>query len=329
MSLALSNVLSIIQTYLQLLVGTLIGALSVILFLAPSDVAPSGVTGIAVLLNDVVPSLPIGIMILVMNVPILLLGHRMLPGGWRSTMRTVLIIVLYSLMIDLLAPYMPTTGFSDDRLLNAIFGGITGGLSGGIVFRAGANFGGTSTLALILQRKTGTPLSTTFLYTDTLVIIAAGFVFGIEGALYALIVLVLGGLAMDYVLEGPSVIRTAVIITKKPHEIANAIMNQLGRGVTAIPAKGMYTGEDRWMLYITINRSQVNDLSSLVVDVDEDVFIVIGQGHTAYGEGFKQVRRSTANLPHLRHPSKRMDALREDLTALQESITDDEPQSKA
>lgn len=307
-----------IQLYVQTFVGLLIGALSVVLFLVPSDIAPGGVTGVAVILHEIIPDLPIGGMIFVMNIPILYIGYRMLPGGLQTFLRTLLVIVAYTIMIEWLTPLIPPEGFSDDRLLNAIFGGITGGISGGIIFRTGASFGGTSTIALILQRKTGTPMSTTFLYTDALVIIAAGFVFGIEGALYALIVLVLGGIATDYVLEGPSVIRTAVIITSKPEEMAKAIMTQMDRGVTAIPAKGMYTGEDRWMLYVTISRAQVTDLRSLAVMIDTHVFIVIGQGHAAYGEGFKFIKQPLKPMMSMaKHPIDDLQTLRQDVDVLQ------------
>lgn len=313
-----------VQTYLQLIVGSFIGALSVVLFLVPSNVVPSGVTGTAVLINHGVPQLPIGAMVLAFNIPILYLGYRLLPGGWRMIIKAVLVVFMYSLMIDWLSGILPPEGFSDDRLLNAIFGGITGGLSGGIVYRTGANFGGTSTLALILQRRTGTPMSTTFLYTDALVIIAAGFVFGIEGALYAFIVLVLGGIATDYVMEGPAVIRTVIVITRQPEIVAQAIMAQVGRGVTAIPAKGMYTGEDRWMLYVTVSRSQVADIRQVVTDIDPNVFIVIGQGHAAYGQGFKPIKPSsipTSPPDEQQHPFEQIEALRDELHALQERHT--------
>ncbi|MEL7233689.1 MAG: YitT family protein, partial [Chloroflexota bacterium] len=183
-------------------------------------------------------------------------------------------------------------GFSDDRLLNSLFGGILGGVGGGIVFRTGTNFGGTSVLALILQRKFGLPLSQTFLYVDTFIVAASGLVFGIEGALYAMIVVFVGGVASDYVMEGPSVIRTAFVMTNYPREVSDAVMEHLHRGVTSLPARGMYSGSDRAMLYITVSRAQVNELRHIVADVDENAFLVIGQGHTAYGVGFKPIKKT-------------------------------------
>lgn len=284
--------------FLRITVGAVLNALAVVVFLIPADVVPSGVSGLAVILNELIGT-PVGIVIILMNIPIMILGYRMLPGGWPMVMRTVFVIVLSSMVIDLLMPYMPEGGYSDDRFLNALFGGILGGISAGIIYQAGANLGGTSTLALIVQRRLGTPLSSTILYTDTLVIFIAGFVFGLEGALYALVVIFIGGIAADYVMEGPAVIRTAVIITDKPEEVSQAIINQLHRGVTMLPAKGMYTGKERAMLYITVMRTQVNELRQLIAEVDSGSFVVIGQGHTAYGVGFRPVNghKSSKALP--------------------------------
>lgn len=276
--------------YVLIVIGVFIGALSVILFMEPLDISPTGVTGVAVILNELFQT-PIGVMVFLLNIPIQIIGYLMLPQGARVVMRSLLVILLYSIMLDMLAPYIPREGISDDRMLNALFGGIIGGISGGMVFRAGASFGGTSTLALILQRRFGLPMSTTFLYIDSIVIVMAGFVYGWEGALYAAIALFVGGLATDYVLEGPSVIRTAVIITNKSDEIVDAIFNDLQRGATGWTVTGKYTETERTMLYVTIGRSQVRELKDIVSQVDPEAFMVIGMGQTAYGEGFREVKR--------------------------------------
>lgn len=269
-------------------VGAIIGAIGVILFMAPFNIAPSGVSGLAVIANYQF-GWPIGLLILIGNIPIQYIGYRML-GGWLIILRTVYVIVVYSLAIDLLTPYFPAQGVTDDLLLNAIFGGILGGISSGLVYRAGSTFGGTSTLALIVQQRTGLPLSTTFLYTDLGVIGLAGFVFGWEAALFAVIALFISGIATDYTLEGPSVIRTAVIITDQPEAVSQAILNELQRGVTAWDGRGMYTGQERGVLFVTIARPQVEALRTIVQQVDPGAFVVIGQGHVAYGQGFRYAK---------------------------------------
>jgi uncharacterized membrane-anchored protein YitT (DUF2179 family) len=275
--------------YVLLTVGALISAVSVIIFLAPFQIAPGGVSGIAVILNYLNPALPIGLMVLIGNIPIQILGARYL-GGWRVVVRTVFYVAAYSLMIDLLTPYLLGVNVGNDVLLNALFGGIIGGIGGGLVYRAGGTLGGTSTLGRILQMRYGISLSTSTLYTETAVVAAAGLVFGWEGALYAIVSLFAGGVVSDYVLEGPSVIRTATIITDKPAEIADAVIEEVGRGVTAWQGKGMFTEQEHTVLFVTVLRPQVRELQLVVHRVDPDAFMVIGQGHLAYGEGFRPIK---------------------------------------
>jgi len=268
-------------------------SVSVVAFLVPANVVPQGVTGAATLLNALVGT-PIGVVVFLANLPILYTGYRLLPGGWRTTADTLLVVVVFGLIVDLAGPLTSGLVISDDRFLNAVLGGVLGGVGGGMIYRTGTNAGGTSTIALILQRRLGLPLSQTFLYTDTLVIVLSGLVFDVEGALYAMVALVLGGIASDYVMEGPSVIRTALVITNEPEAVSGAVIQRLNRGVTAITGRGMYTQQDRSILYITISRAQVNDLRSIIGEIDPGAFMVIGQGHAAYGEGFKPIASAKA-----------------------------------
>jgi uncharacterized membrane-anchored protein YitT (DUF2179 family) len=279
----------ILTDYILLIVAAIIDATSVNIFFAPFKIAPGGVTGVAVILNHLDARLPIGLVILLGNIPIQLLGYRML-GGWRVVVRTVFYILLYSFLVEFLKPYTAGVEVGTNVLLNAIFGGILGGVAGGLVLRVGGTQGGTSTLGRILQQQFGMPLSTTSLYTDTAVILLAGLVFGWEGALYAIVALFAGGATADYVLEGPSVIRTATIITDKPDAISELVLDDMGRGVTAWQGKGMFTDQNHTVLFITISRAQVSSLQRLVHLADPNAFMVIGQGHVAYGEGFRRIK---------------------------------------
>jgi uncharacterized membrane-anchored protein YitT (DUF2179 family) len=277
-----------------LVLGAVLGAVAVILFMIPSNIAPAGVTGIAVILNHLINT-PVGVVIFVLNVPLFALGFRYL-GGWRVVVLTMFVIALYSLAFEVLAPFLPTDGISDNALLNALFGGVTGGISTGLVLRAGATFGGTSIIAAILQRRTGMAMSSTYLYTDTAIIFVAGIVYGWEAALYAVVALFVSGIATDYVLEGPSLVRTIVIITDQPKDVADVILNRVQRGVTGWQVTGMYTGTERTMFYVTVSRAEVTELRDLVVRVDSDVFLVVGHGHRAYGMGFSRRHQDAAAL---------------------------------
>jgi len=152
--------------------------------------------------------------------------------------------------------------------------------------------GGTGIIGRVIQMRTGVPLSQVYLWTDGTIVLVAGLVFGWETALYAMLTLFLGGLATDYVLEGPSAVRTATIITETEHrdQMAHALIEGLGRGVSHWQITGGYTGQQRSMLLCTIYRPQVNDLKRIVADVDTQAFVIIGDAHQALGFGFIPLR---------------------------------------
>ncbi len=314
-----ASLLDNVVHYVTILLGSFILAIAIVAFMVPADVVPTGIMGVAAIVNALT-GIPIGLQFFLYNIPILYLGFRMLPGRWRALADTALVVVSFSLFVDFIEPFLPAAGYTDDRLLNAILGGVVSGIGYGIVFRTGTSFAGTTTIALIIQRRVGMPLSQIYLYTDTGAIVGAAALYGVEGALYAFIAMFLSGAASDYVMEGPSVIRTAFVITEKPSEVAQKVMNTLYRGVTYMPARGMYSGKDKAMLYVTISRSQVNEFKQAVAEADDAAFIVIGQGHTAYGAGFKPVVTQPRKIPSMKHP---FPAKKQPPTATVYAIADD------
>jgi uncharacterized membrane-anchored protein YitT (DUF2179 family) len=219
---------------------------------------------------------------LVLNAPMLALGFYHL-GRFRFLTRTAYLVLIYSLGVDLLARYLPPGGISDNLLLNALYGGVVGGIGTGLVYRGGGTVGGTGILGRVIQLRTGMPISQVYLFTDGAVILLAGVVFGWEQGLYALLALFVWGLATDYLLEGPSVVRTAFIVTDHPQAVAQAIVDRLGVGVTTWPAEGQYTQEKHTVLFCTISRPDVDALRRAVTGADAESFLVIGHGHQATG----------------------------------------------
>lgn len=217
-----------------LVVGSVLSALGYALFLVPFNIAAGGVSGISIIINHYT-GWPVGILYFVMNLPLLVLGFFYL-GRWQFIWKTLIAVVLFSVLSDLFIWYLPQLlshyPVNEDTLLNAVYGGIMGGVGAGFIYRFGGTMGGTSIVGRIIQQKTGAPLSQIFLYTDGIVILLAGLIFGWEVSLYALLTLFLSGLASDYTLEGPSSVRTATIITDKPEAVAQALIAELGRGVS-------------------------------------------------------------------------------------------------
>ncbi|MBL7163933.1 MAG: YitT family protein [Anaerolineales bacterium] len=270
-----------LQNFLLLTIGALMLAFNVNFFLAPVNLAPGGVSGTAIIINAFT-GWPIGLVMLVLNIPLLALGFRHL-GRYRFLVRTVYVVILYSLGVDALAHWLPAEGLTDDLMLNALYGGVLGGLGTGLIYRGRGTSGGTGIVGRVLQLRTGIPLSQVFMFTDGGVVLVAGLVFGWKMALYALVTLFIWGVATDNVLEGPSVVRTALIVTDRPEDVSHTLFARLQLGITAWPARGMFTASKHTVLFCTLNRPDVNILRSVVTDVDPHAFIVIGHGHQAIG----------------------------------------------
>lgn len=264
-----------------LVAGAVLLALSIDLFLLPADLAPGGVSGLAIIVRRLTGG-PVGLTMLLLNLPMLALGYLRL-GRFHFLIRTAFVVLIYNLGVDLLAGWLPPRGLTQDLLLNALFGGVVGGIGTGLVFRGRGTSAGTGVVSRIVQLRTGVPISQVYLLTDGVVIALAGVVFGWDKALYALITLFVWGLAADYVLEGPSTIRTVFIVTDEPQAVSSAVLHGLGVGVTTWPAQGEYTGAQHAVLFCTVGRPDVNALRSVVSEADRSAFVVIGHGHQASG----------------------------------------------
>jgi uncharacterized membrane-anchored protein YitT (DUF2179 family) len=273
------------QDYGLLLLGALVQAFAMSLFLVPGQLVSGGISGAAQIVNRYV-TFPIGVMVFVGNIPLFILGWRHL-GGPRFAVRTGVAVAAFSIFTDLLLYLIPTGAVAFDNVLCAIFGGVLLGAGLGLVYRGQGTSGGSDILGRILNSRLGIPISQAYLITDTIVVLAGGFAFSWEKALYGMVVIYISGIAAEAVSEGSSIFRSAIIITSCYEQVAHDIMHQMERGVTILSGKGGYTGEDRPTLYCVITRSEVNQLKTLVKEIDPDAFMVIGVAHEALGEGFR------------------------------------------
>jgi uncharacterized membrane-anchored protein YitT (DUF2179 family) len=282
---------SSLADYLLIAIGALTQAVGLRLFFVPAHLATGGVTGIAQLINHAT-GWPIGLMVLIGNLPLFAIGWRFL-GGRRFAVRTGLAILLYSVLTDalLLVPFFPRQGLTDDILLNALYGALVSGFGYGLVYRARGTSGGSDVLARILNHWRGISMTQSYLLVDSAVILSAGFVFGWKQALYALIALYASGLVAETTLEGGSTVRAAMIVTTQADAIANRILTDLERGATILSGTGAWTGSARPVLYTVISRAEVATLKAIVHELDPGAFLVIGVAHEALGEGFKPLQR--------------------------------------
>ncbi len=268
-----------------LVAGATVLALAMVFFLIPADLAAGGVSGLALVLHHYT-GWPIGAMTFAFNVPLFFLGWRYL-GGPRFAWRTVLTVFAFSTVVDLVPLLWKIPQLTQEPILQVLYGGVLSGIGAGLIYRGKGTSGGTDILARILARRWGIPMAQSYLTADAAVLLAAGATFGWEKAMYALVVLYIAGLTAEGVHQGANIARTALIITTRPQEVAEAILHRLDRGATLIPAQGAYTGQQRPIVYCVLSRTDVPKLKALVREIDPHAFMVVGQAHEVLGEGFK------------------------------------------
>jgi uncharacterized membrane-anchored protein YitT (DUF2179 family) len=269
-----------------IIVGAGLTAVSVVVFLNPNDVVPGGFTALAMFANRLW-GWPVGATLLVMNLPFLLLAMAVL--GVQFGPKTILATVLASLLIDVLQPVLPVV--QGDPLLYTLYGGLIYGVGLGLVFRAHATTGGIEIPAKLLEHWRGVRMSSSLLAMDAAVLALAAFLFGLEPALYALIVAWVSARVIDFMETGATASITAFIITRQPETIRDGILEQLERGVTLLEGEGGYTGEQRTVLMAVVRRRETRTLQEIVRVADPDAFVVISPSNEVLGEGFKPLTR--------------------------------------
>lgn len=273
------------QDYILILIGTLITALGLDMFLIPNKIAAGGVSGIATIVYYVV-HFPVGITMLAINVPLFLMGIKQLGIGFG--IRSLVGTVALSVMVDSMAS-MDMPVLTKDPLLASIYGGIIVGIGIGIVFRAKGTTGGTDLAAALVNNYMKLSVGTVLFFIDAAVIVAAGIAFNsAELALYALITVFITARVIDVVQEGFGYAKAALIISEKPEAVTEAILYRLNRGATAICGRGLYTGTDRDIILAVVTRAEITTLKELVHDIDPMAFVILTDVHEVLGEGFKR-----------------------------------------
>ena len=270
---------------LMIALGAVLSALAYVVFQLPYNIAAGGVSGLGIIVNHWT-GFPVGPFFLLVNIPLFVLGYFQL-GRWRFIWSSSLAVLVFSLGTDLFLRYLPvwleTYPVTSEPLLACVYAGILFGLGSGLIYRYGGTVGGTSILARIIYNKTGFPLSQSFLFTDLIIIALAAVVFSVETGLLAVLTLILVGLFSDFVLEGPSQMRTLMIITEKPEPICDAIMYELQRGLTHWEVTGGYSQKKRTMLYLTALRSRIYDVKYIIARIDPEAFMVVGVSQQTWG----------------------------------------------
>ena len=268
------------------LAGGALVAVSISCFAAPNDIAAGGFSGVGTLLNYLF-SLPIGLTVLIMNIPVFIVGGRRFGGMFL--MKTIIATALLSLLIDLAAVFLPH--YSGDRLLSALFGGVLSGFGFALVFMRGATTGGVDIIAkLINLRYSHISIGRLIMILDAVVVAASAVVYGnIESALYAVVMIFVQSKAIDAVLFGMDKGRVLLINSREHERIAQEIMEKMHRGVTVISAKGAYSKQNQPMILCAVRPYESAALRAIVREIDKTAFMVSLDAGEVVGEGFKEM----------------------------------------
>ena len=274
-----------ILQYAGILAASALYAAAIALFLDPNHLAPGGVSGIAIIINQLT-RIPTGTLILIMNVPLMALGMWKL--GFKFLLSTLVAVISSSIFTNLLAPYGPLT---TDPLLAACAGGALLAVGMGLLFKLGATSGGTDILIRVIKLKyKHLKTGSLFLITDCCVIAASALVFrNVDLALYAAIATILSSFCLDLVLYGRDEAKLVYLITDHEKAIANRLLEELEIGVTYLQGQGAYTRDNKKVILCAMQKRLLPRVQEIAMEEDPCAFLIVTSASEIFGEGFKDI----------------------------------------
>ncbi len=279
-----SKIKSFILKYLLISIGSVIYAVAISLFLDPNNIVPGGFTGVAMIIAGFFPSFKIGTVVLFLNIPIIGLG--IYKFGLKFLTSTIYAVALSSVMINLFLEIGPLT---TDPLLACVAGGCLMAIGLELVLMQGATTGGTDIIVKLLRLKfRGISAGTLFIFTDGLVVLCAVIVSkNVDSGLYAALCIIISAVVMDTILNGTNEAKMILLISDKYNEIAQALMTELGAGVTLLDGTGAYSGKDKKVVLCVVRKNSVSHALKIIKNTDDQSFAIITTANEVFGEGYK------------------------------------------
>lgn len=271
------------KNILLLTVAGIINAIGVTIFLAPVNLYDSGISGTSMLISQLTPEwLSLSLVLLILNVPLFLYGLK--RQGLSFTVYSVYAVIIYSLGAWLITDVLPVdVSFASplagtDLLLCAIFGGLISGIGSGLTIRFGGAIDGVDVLAVVFAKRLGITVGTFVMAYNVVLYIVCGIALNSWILpLYSIITYMAALKTVDFIVEGISRSKSAIIITTSPEQITKALSDAFGSGITVIDAKGGYSGEAKTMIYFVVNRFQIVKMRNIVNEIDKTAYISISE----------------------------------------------------
>lgn len=274
-----------IKRFLLINFGLLIMTCGLYFFLIPSDLAVGGATGLAMVISALIPQIPMGVILGIINVILFVMAFILIGkdfGGYTvyASFALSAIIAIFEFVVPMAEP------FTDDLFINLIFGILIAGVGMGFVFNQNASTGGTDIVAKIINKYTRIKIGMSLLIADFLITLFAAYVFGPRQGMYALLGIVINSFVIDYMIAGFNVKINMNIISKEKDKINQFILDEIGRGTTIFHATGGFSNENRDILNTIVSRSEYIKIRDYVKEVDDLAFISIYKVTEVEGEGF-------------------------------------------
>jgi len=281
--------------YLLIVIGAFILAAGYVLFINPYLIVPGGVYGIGIVVHYLIPQIPVGLFGLAMNIPLTLIGIRII--GPKFGFKTIFGMILASVFMDTLTFFVGENDplfLGNDLLLSSIFGGIVIGFGLGLIFKSRATSGGTDIVAMILEKYTKMPIGQLLMMVDSVVVLIGLVVFkDWKIPLYSWIVIFITGKVIDVTIAGINYHKAVFIVSEKHELIRLFIINNLDRGGTYFKSEGMFSGQPKNVIFTVISRRELGTLQTMIHQIDPKAFLTVMDTSEILGEGFKSLEEKT------------------------------------
>ncbi len=293
-----------IADYLLIIAGSFILAASFVFFITPHKIVPGGVYGISIVVHYLTEGVfsfwpdgvPIGLFALFIDIPLIIAGIKVL--GPRFGIKTITGSVLTATFNDLITWLRPVGNapLVDDILLSCVFAGVLAGFGLGLIFKSRATSGGSDIIAMIIGKHTNIQLGRLMIYVDSVIVLFGLLAFGDWAIpLYSWIVIYITGKVIDITMEGANYNKALMIVSKAHLEIKNKLLTDLDRGGTYLKGEGMYTGEEKQIIYTVVSRREVTILKEFIGNIDSEAFITVMDTKEILGEGFQSLKHKTSD----------------------------------
>ncbi len=253
-----------------MMLGAALASIGLEIFLIPNNMVDGGVVGISIM-SSYLSGVPIGVFLVGLNLPFFIIGYKQI--GKTFAISTTFSVICLSIGVTMLHP---VPGLTQDVLLAAVFGGIINGTGVGLIIRNGGSLDGTEAIAIIFDKKTSFSIGEIVMIINLFILSAAGFVYGWDRAMYSLIAYFVAFKAIDITVYGIDESKGVFIISEFYEDIAEALIDRLGRGVTLLDGKGGYKGLPTNVIYVVVSRLEVAKLKNIVHGFDENALVTIG-----------------------------------------------------